>query len=89
MGNEQSESLKDENLKLSSNRKRKGKDVRGNCKTSENLVRRRGFLASRHFFRQTNMAGIRLADTVQRWMMLHSVDRALKPLFDIPRRNDF
>ena len=27
------------------------------------------------------MAGIRLADTVQRWMMLHSVDRAFKTLF--------
>ena len=36
------------------------------------------------------MAGIRLADTVQRWMMLHSVDRAfLNAFLDIPRRNDF
>ena len=77
MTNEQSESLKDEALKLSSNRKRKGKDVRGNCKTSEKLVRRRGFLVSRHFLGKPIWRGF-VCPNVHRWMILHSVDRAFK-----------
>ena len=64
MANEQSfESLKDEILNsndLTSNRKRKGKSVKGNCKTrkSEKLVRRGGRIGLAPFFGQTNMARV-------------------------------